>query len=428
MYGVYNVETLEKLVQTAHVLHSWQSLIENLFAGQTAAAYKIYSQMHNTQGIQHYAISSLLYLYTIKDKYIAIYNEFISQLWIYAKAVRILAKGYLTILLVTPLKLQQIISSVKESLIKTNPDYDIVIKRLHLYYDMKLVTFRIDQKKNLIIQFPVFVQPYTQQPLILYQLETVPFPIADETTKAQSYTELKIKRPYIALNSETYINIWQQELATCKGIGYEFYCEELFVVRHKFIHSCKSKIYFDLDTEIIKWNCDFVFYFNKSDIPPTVLDGGNEIILVNWPESKCIICTINNDFPIAIPSHLYVLVNRSILCNCRIEAENNFLLESLATCHDTNIKLIMYFTVNNAFTNYLNEFNLMEEVEIPIFMNKSTLEITLPVFLNKSTFNEMLLSAPLTLKEYVAHYKCDKEIFDLKERHDIDELEKEHAN
>ena len=121
-------------------------------------------------------------------------------------------------------------------------------------------------------------------------------------------------------------------------------------------------------------------------------------------------------------------MNRSVLCNCGIEAENNFLLESLAACHDTNTKLIMYFTVNNAFTNYLNEFNLMEEVEIPIFTNKSTSEITLPVFLNKSTFDETLLSAPLTLKEYVAQYKHDKEIFDLKERHDIDELEKEHVN
>ena len=151
MYGVYNAETLEKLVKTAHVLHSRQFLIENLFAGQTASAYEIYSQMHNTCSIQHYAISSLLYLHTIKDKYIAIYNEFISKLWIYVKAVRLLAKGYLLISLVTPLKLQWIISSVKEILIKTNPDYHIVIKRLLLNYNMKLVTFGRDQKRNLII-------------------------------------------------------------------------------------------------------------------------------------------------------------------------------------------------------------------------------------------------------------------------------------
>ena len=72
---------------------------------------------------------------------------------------------------------------------------------------MKLVTFGIDRKRNLIIQFPVFVQPYTQQPLILYQLETVLVPIVDKNTKANSYTELKIKKLCISLNTETYINI-----------------------------------------------------------------------------------------------------------------------------------------------------------------------------------------------------------------------------
>ena len=118
-----------------------------------------------------------------------------------------MAKGYLPILLVTLLKLQDILDLVKETLIKTNPEYDIVIKRLHLYYNMKLVTFGIDRKRSLIIQFPIFVQPYTHQPLILYQLETVPVPIVDKNTKANSYTELQIKKPYIALNSETYINI-----------------------------------------------------------------------------------------------------------------------------------------------------------------------------------------------------------------------------
>ena len=86
-------------------------------------------------------------------------------------------------------------------------------------------------------------------------------------------------------------------------------------------------------------------------------------------------------------------MNRSVLCNCRIEAENNYLLNSLAACHDSNSKLIMYFAINKAFTNYLNIFNLTKEVEIPVFTNKSTLEITLPVFVNKTKCDESLLSA-----------------------------------
>ena len=142
--------------------------------------------MQNTHSVQHYVMSALLYLHSIM-----VYNEFITQLHIYAKAIWILAKGYLPISLITLYKLQEIRNLVKETLIKSDPDYDIVIKWLHLYHDMKLVTFRIDKDRNLIIQFPIFIQPYTQQPLILYQLETVPVPIIDENPNAQSYTELK---------------------------------------------------------------------------------------------------------------------------------------------------------------------------------------------------------------------------------------------
>ena len=96
---------------------------------------------------------------------------------------------------------------------------------------------------------------------------------------------------------------------------YKFYWEELFAVRYKTIHSCKSAIYFDFNTEIIKQNCDFPFYYNTADITLAVLDGENEIILTNWPADKHIICSINNDISIEIPSHWYVLVNSSVLCN-----------------------------------------------------------------------------------------------------------------
>ena len=92
---------------------------------------------------------------------------------------------------------------------------------------MQLATFSIEKDRNVIIQFPIFVQPFIQQPLILYQLETVPVPILDQNDKAQSYTLLQIKKPYITLNSETYISLREQELQMCKRIDYEFYCKEL---------------------------------------------------------------------------------------------------------------------------------------------------------------------------------------------------------
>ena len=159
--------------------------------------------------------------------------------------------------------------------------------RLYLYYDMKLVTFGIDEKRNLIVQFPLFVQPYTWRRLVMYQIATAPIPILERNEQAQSYTQLKISNSYVVLNTETYITLQTQELGTCKKIGYEYYCEELFVVKNKTRYSCASAIYFSLGSEIIKKNCEFdYYYFNKSNVKPTVLDGRHQIILANWSSSK----------------------------------------------------------------------------------------------------------------------------------------------
>ena len=179
--------------------------------------------------MQHYAINSLLFLTTVRKKYVKMYERFLNQLRQYAQAIRVLSKGYLPITLLLPSKLNIILQKVRETVQKDNKDYDILIKQLYLYYNMKLVTFGIDNKRNLIAQFPEFVHPQNQQHLTLYQLETVLVPIIDRNENAQTYTHLQVTKPYIALNSETYISLRIQELEACKKIGYEFYCEELFV-------------------------------------------------------------------------------------------------------------------------------------------------------------------------------------------------------
>ena len=53
---------------------------------------------------------------------------------------------------------------------------------------------------------------------------------------------------------------------------------------------------------------------------------------------------------------------------------------------------------------------------------------TLPIFLNDTRFYDTLWSASQTLKEYISQYKQKEEIFDLKERHDIDEIDIESPN
>ena len=106
-----------------------------------------------------------------------------------------------------------------------------------------------------------------------------------------------------------HITLHAQELKMCKRIGYEYYCEELFVIKSKTRYSCASAIYFNLESDVIKANCEFQYYYNKTDIKPTVLNGRFQIILANWPNYRKIMCSHNKNIPVNIPGHPYILMN-----------------------------------------------------------------------------------------------------------------------
>ena len=248
MYDEYNSDMLMDLINTVYHMQNLNSWKEKMFVRKMTEWVK--KELAKSKNEYSYSVDTILFLTIVRDKYVKMYERFIAELKSYSKAIRILSKGYLPISLICPSKLELILLQVKAALTKTNKDYDLVLSRLYLYYDMKIVTFGIDKQKNLIIQFPIFVQPYTQSKLTLYQMETVAVPILDANDKTQSYTQLKVEKPYIAVNKETYISLHPQELNTCKRIGYEHFCEELFVVKSKHKYSCASAVYFILEEEI----------------------------------------------------------------------------------------------------------------------------------------------------------------------------------
>ena len=90
-------------------------------------------------------------------------------------------------------------------------------------------------------------------------------------------------------------------------------------------------------------------------------------------------------------------MNRTILCNCIIEAENNFLLESIAVCDPDSVDadLEMYFMANTAFFNYFE--GLIDTLEVPFLHNVTMVRHILPISLESDDFDKELLTAPETL-------------------------------
>ena len=141
MYGVYKSDTLTDHIDTVHRMQNFTTWNEKTFTGKLHDWMEIYSQ---DEGVYNYAINSVLFLTTVQEKYVKMYERFIEELKIYSQAIRVLSKGYLPISLLPPSKLEKILREVRIAIAKSNKDYDLVLTRLYLYYDMKLVTFGID--------------------------------------------------------------------------------------------------------------------------------------------------------------------------------------------------------------------------------------------------------------------------------------------
>ena len=97
--------------------------------------------------------------------------------------------------------------------------------------------------------------------------------------------------------------------------------------------------------------------------------------------------------------------------------EDNFLLESLATCGEkNNQKSEMFFTVNLAFLDHLTE--LTEVIDTPIDRNWTHEKQLLPISLELFEINSILLQAPKMLKDYIKQYQEHNEKLHLHQQSD----------
>ena len=276
MYGRYNVETLEKVIQTVNSLHHRQTQLEEVFAKtQSGRVDEIIDAISFNFDLH-------LYMKLVEEEHVNQYQLLEKASHDLLKGIETLGQGKLPRELVSDTRLRTMLKEVRSMIRKQFPDYELADTSILHYRDMKLVTFSIDRETHfLIISFPVFVKDFRQPPLKLYKVDTVAVPIPDRNDKADSYTKVRIHKPYLAAGDDYYIQLKMTELVMCKSIRHTHYCEELFVVKHKSRHSCASAIFYDLGPEEVVQKCQFDYIYNIT-MPPTVLDGGRSLLLANF--------------------------------------------------------------------------------------------------------------------------------------------------
>ena len=187
----------------------------------------------------------------------------------------------------------------------------------------------------------------------------------------------------------------------CKRVRHTYFCEELFLVKHKTKHSYESALFCDLPRETLLQNCQVNYYYNTT-VQPSVLDGGTHIVLANMLNEKRLICSYAQGLARPLPSSPYALVSRDILCHCHVQIGLTYVLKSIAAYNVSQVPTIHY-SANLAFWDYFhslwnNTFSRNLTITEPVF----------PIFLEDFSqdpasqyYTANITSSPSNLKELV---------------------------
>ena len=272
MYGRYNFNSLRCVINTIN-----------------AVRQRNFNFIRSDVDAVNYNFDTMMYLDNAREEHVLTYREAVKTARDFLDGIAIVTQGRLPRALISDNQLREILGKM-DAIVKRNyPDYVLAATHISHYRDMKMVAFAVDQQTHsLIVTFPAFIKNYKQPPLSLYEVETVPVPIIDKNVKANSYSQVRIEKSYIAAGIDYYIQLRISGLLMCKSIRHIYYCVDLFVIKHKSRCSCVSASFYNLGPATITKNCKFdyyyyyYYYYYNTTVSPVILDGGRDVLLANF--------------------------------------------------------------------------------------------------------------------------------------------------
>ena len=214
-----------------------------------------------------YLVELQLFLELAKEEHVTKYKEVDKAGRKLLDAIVILSQRRLHRSLFPDQRLKDILTEADKMVKKNYPDYELAANHISHYRDMELVTFSVDKSYSLVEIF------YKHD-------QTVPL-----------------------AGMDYYIEIRTTVILMCKSIGYIYYYEELFVVKHKSKHSCASAIFYELGLQQVIKNCKLDYMYNAT-VPPVILDGGRDVLLANFHGPRSLKCTsVNGGLAKPAPEH-----------------------------------------------------------------------------------------------------------------------------
>ena len=155
MYGKYNLDTLQNVIDTVNAMHRRQTELEKTGLMQSLWRHRYTGRKHE------FGFDLQMYMKVSDDEHVKQLQVLECSSKDVIRDIIVLSQGRLPQEFFSDSRLKKILSEVQEMVQKGHPNYALAAENISHYRDMKLVTFAVDQQTHsLIVTFPVFIQDY----------------------------------------------------------------------------------------------------------------------------------------------------------------------------------------------------------------------------------------------------------------------------
>ena len=168
LYGEFDINSTKSIMELLDSLHNRTSTLENILE-MKETEWNIRFLL-STNGPAVYSHMTQLYIDNLKEKYIRLYEALVTELRLLLRSIAILSKGYLSPQMFPPTTLVRTSEKAIAMMKEKNPDYVLALPHINDYYDMRMVTFGVDDQDKLVICFPIFIKDFKKEPMTLHQI------------------------------------------------------------------------------------------------------------------------------------------------------------------------------------------------------------------------------------------------------------------
>ena len=155
MYGKYNVDALQNVIDTVNAMHGRQTELEKQASGRA------FGDTGTLIESMKFGVALQMYMKVSDEEHVKQLQVLEHSSKEVIRGITVLSQGRFPEDFFSDSQLKKILSEVQEMVQKGHPNYALAVEHISHYRDMKLVTFAVDQQTHsLIVTFPVFIQDY----------------------------------------------------------------------------------------------------------------------------------------------------------------------------------------------------------------------------------------------------------------------------